>query len=151
MEAQHDFFTPITSFPPGRLSDIMESLETKKSTVLNLDACLPTGKDKLRVFRTILYKLTEAPSVKTVSMRFNTLGESELQSLIDWLVTNDSIEQLYLLCTRIPFEKLPMIEEAWKKNLRGHRSENNGYTLIRVPLESSSAGLVDGTNATASF
>lgn len=136
METQDDFFTPITTFPPGRLCDIMEALETKKTTVLNLDASLPRGKDKVKIFRTILYKLSETPSVKTVSMRFNTLGEVELQLLVDWLATNDTVEQLYLLCTRIPFEKLPLLDEAWKKHLRGHRVENNGYTLVRVPLES---------------
>mmetsp|Transcript_8653 Transcript_8653/g.8791 ORF Transcript_8653/g.8791 Transcript_8653/m.8791 type:complete len:151 (+) Transcript_8653:141-593(+) len=130
---EEDDFAPISNFPTGRLKDIVAALDTNRVSVLNLDACIPRG--NIAIFRTILYKIEIAGTVKTLSMRFNSLGDIEAQILTEWLMNNDTIEKLYLLCSGIQIPQRNAIEEAWKRNLRGHHYENNGYTFIRVPLE----------------
>ena len=123
-------FIPLDTMPTGRLTDVVNCLDTKHPAVVNLDACIPPG--DIVVLKTILMKIEQVKSVKTLSLRFNNLGEVGGRILVDWISKNDFIEVLYILGTGIDTPVKIAMEEAWKKNLRGHKIENMGYTLIRV-------------------
>lgn len=123
----------------GKLNDIVNKLDdtTKSSIVINLDACLPSNNNELSlaVLNTILTKISvnENPiKTKTLSLRFNNLSSSDLcEVLYTWLATNETLEILYLMSTGIDEKNRVKIEEAWKKKLAGHYTENMGYTFIR--------------------
>mmetsp|Transcript_14531 Transcript_14531/g.15221 ORF Transcript_14531/g.15221 Transcript_14531/m.15221 type:complete len:149 (+) Transcript_14531:37-483(+) len=127
-DSQSNISSPIMIMPTGRLRDIIEILENKQPSVINLDTCLPEG--NLSILEYILDKI--GPSVKTLSLRFNNLKEEGAQIITEWLSINDTIEVLYLMGTNISSNSRQNIENAFKKNLIGHRTTNMGYTLIRV-------------------
>lgn len=116
------------AMPTGRLADILKNLETKQPSVINLDAVLPPG--NMQCFETILSKIGK--SVKTLSLRFNDLGEEAAMYLAEWISANDTIEVLYMMGTNISPQARQAIETAFQKNLSGHSTTNMGYTFIRV-------------------
>ena len=122
-----DAYSSIT-MPTGRLADIMKNLETKQPSVINLDAVLPPGNQQC--FETILSKI--GPSVKTLSLRFNDIGEEGAVYLAEWISTNDSLEVLYMMGTNISAQSRQAIETAFQKNLKGHSTNNMGYTFLRI-------------------
>jgi hypothetical protein len=129
-ESQSNVSTPSLVMPSGRLRDIIEILETKQPSVLNLDTCLPDGPQLLTILEYVLDRI--GPSIKTLSLRFNNLKEDGAQLVSEWLSVNDSLEVLYLMGTNISPASRQGIENAFKKNLFGHRTTNMGFTLIRV-------------------
>eukprot|EP01041_Mallomonas_annulata_P013345 gene13345-28270_t len=128
-----DEFIPLTTMPTSRLTDVLNLLQNKKPSVLNLDACLPRG--NIAVLRTVLYKIDEVRSVKTLSLRFNPFGDADIQILTEWILGNNYLEVLYLLGSSLDAPHRLAIEDAWKKNMRGQHTDNMGHTFIRVPLE----------------
>lgn len=125
--------------PTNRLKDIIEQLETKQPSVINLDTCLPI-ENNLIILEYILDKIT--PSVKTLSLRFNNIKDDGAQIIIEWLSMNDTLEVLYLMNTNISPNLRQGIENVFKKNLIGHRTTNMGWTLIRVTPQP----IVEGAN-----
>jgi hypothetical protein len=120
---------PAMVMPTSRLRDVIEILDTKQPSVLNLDACIPDGNAVILDY--ILEKI--GPSVKTLSLRFNSIKDDGVVSLVDWLATNENLEMLYLMGTGISPAARQAIENAFKKHMLGHRTTNQGFTMIRVP------------------
>jgi hypothetical protein len=118
---------PPMVMPTGRLRDVVETLDTKQPSVLNLDACLNGNNE---VFEYILGKV--GPSITTLSLRFNDLKDEGTNILSEWLAQNDTVETVYLMGTGISAANRQNIENAFRKNLVGHRTTNMGFTLIRV-------------------
>jgi hypothetical protein len=108
----------------------------KEPSVINLDACLgtPDSAVQLRLLQTFLYMLK--PCVKTLSLRFNKLHAESQDYLVDWIIQNTTLEMLYLLETDFNTKKKAQLEENWKKNLTSHRTDNFGFTFIRVSAAS---------------
>jgi hypothetical protein len=130
---QEDDFTPLLQMPSSRLHDIYNDLLSKPATVVNLDACIPEL-NGYSVLRTILEALP--PSVKTLSLRFNNLTNPVLSDfLISWIAENDTLEILYMMGTGFEEKRRVLIEAAWKKHLKGHRTDNLGFTFIRNALD----------------
>lgn len=124
-------FEPLESMPSSRLNDVLVLLETKTPAVLSLDGCLPSGDMCAVVLQTLLFRMPS--SVKTLSLRFNNLTSVACGLLIDWININASLETLYLMSSGIDDKSRASLEAAWKKNLCSQRTENFGYTYIRVP------------------
>lgn len=118
---------PPKIMPSGRLRDVVETLETKNPSVLNLDACLNGNNE---IFEYILEKV--GPSVTTLSLRFNDLKDEGSNILAEWLAQNDTVETVYLMGTGLSAACRQNIENAFRKNLIGHRTTNMGFTMIRV-------------------
>lgn len=118
----------IPSMPTNRLTDIVKALLEKSPTVINLDAAIKST--ELDILRWILSKLPR--SVTTLSLRFNNLGGAGAEIVVEWLLENDHVQVMYLMGTGIDAKARDAIDNAWKKRLRGHRLDNNGYTFIRV-------------------
>mmetsp|Transcript_3315 Transcript_3315/g.5180 ORF Transcript_3315/g.5180 Transcript_3315/m.5180 type:complete len:143 (+) Transcript_3315:66-494(+) len=114
--------------PTGRLRDVVEILENKQPSVLNLDACLPPG--NLDILAYILDNI--GPSITTLSLRFNDLKDEGAALLAEWLNTNETVEVLYLTGAKMSPGARQQIENAFTKHLLGHRTTNMGFTLIRV-------------------
>ena len=124
-------FEPLPSMPSSRLNDVMTNLETKQLSVLSLDGCIPGGESCAVVLQTILYKMTS--SIKTLSLRFNNLTPAACILLVEWVGINTTLEMLYLMSSGIDDKARANLEAAWKKNLCSQRTENFGFTFIRVP------------------
>lgn len=124
---------PTAEFESGRLKDIMEILDTKMPTVINLDALIPAGDKGVAILNTVLAKLPE--SVKTLSLRFNKLTMELTELLLPWLLLNNTLETLYLMGTLIDNPTREKYDAAWKKNLFSHRTDNLGFTFIRVAID----------------
>ena len=124
-------FEPLIDMPSSRLNDVLNNLETKQLSVLSLDGCLPGGDMCSVVLQTILFKMTS--SVKTLSLRFNNLTPAACSVLNDWIGINKSLEMLYLMSSGIDDKSKASLETSWRKNLTSQRTENWGYTFIRVP------------------
>ena len=120
-------FVPMTVMPSSRLNDIVLVLQTKTPGVVNVDAILPAKSAGDLVFKSILYLMPS--SVRTLSIRFNSLSAQSISLLAEWLVTNDYLECLYIMGCGIEDKDQERLESAWKKNLCGHRRENMGCTL----------------------
>jgi hypothetical protein len=134
-QSQSNISIPAMAMPSRRLSDIVEILDKKQPSVLNLDTCFLTADpNNLTILEYILEKVP--PSVKTLSLRFNNIKDDGGQIILEWLSMNDSLEVLYLMGTNISPNLRQGIENAFKKNLVGHRTTNMGYTFIRVPPNS---------------
>jgi hypothetical protein len=114
--------------PTNRLADIVKIIEEKQPTVINLDAAIKST--ELDILRWILQRLPR--SVSTVSLRFNNLGAAGAELVVEWLQDNDHVQVLYLMGTGIDHKARDAIDTVWKKKLKGHRLDNNGYTYIRV-------------------
>lgn len=131
-------FVPLDKMPTKRLQDIVDKLDrdegTRAGTVVNLEGLL-NSRDvvSVPVLMTILYKIR--PSVKTLSLRFNNLGPAEVEAFITWLETNDFLEILYIMSSGIDDKSKSKVEDAWKKNLTGHSTDNFGYTFLRITEE----------------
>jgi len=123
-------FEPLQQMPSSRLNDVITNLETKQLSVLSLDGCVPGGDHCAVVLQTILYKMTS--SIKTLSLRFNNLSPAACGLLVDFININATIEMLYLMSSGIDDKNRANLEAAWKKNLCSQRTENFGYTFIRV-------------------
>ena len=123
-------FDPLTVMPTSRLNDILNILENKTPSIINLDALIPAKEAGEVVLQTLLYKLPS--SVKVLSLRFNNFNAFCIEELIQWLAENNHLEMLYLMGSGIDEKNRLQIESAWKKNLENHRTDNMGYTFIRV-------------------
>ena len=102
MLSSDDTFIPLVKMPTGRLQDILDKLNNQKletggSIVLNLDATLPTDTTICsNVLKTLLYKIPN--TIKTLSLRFNQLGSSELiEILLEYITNNDFLQALYIM------------------------------------------------------
>jgi hypothetical protein len=134
-ESQSNLSTPALVMPSRRLNDIIEILDKKQPSVVNLDTCfLTSDSNNLTILEYVLDKIP--PSVKTLSLRFNNIKDDGGQIILEWLLMNDTLEVLYLMGTNISPNLRQGIENAFKKNLVGHRTTNLGYTFIRVPPRS---------------
>jgi hypothetical protein len=133
LEDDDDEFVPLEVMPTLRLNDVMRNLNKPTNSVVNLDALIPPKDLGFDVLRTLLYKIR--PEVKTLSIRFNNLSQDSIEYLIDWIVVNDHLEMLYAMGCGIDEKFRGKLEDAWRKNLCGHRTQNLGYTLIRVSFE----------------
>ena len=123
-------FFPLKTMPTERLQDIMNNLCVSQLTVVNLDALIPNSSN-YRLLKSILLSLT--PSVRTLSLRFNNFKSAELcDVLLDWILKNNTIENLYLMGSNMDEKYRARIEDAWGKHLVGHRTETYGFTFFRV-------------------
>jgi hypothetical protein len=113
--------------PTLRLKDVVNNLETKQPSVLNLDACFPPNTPHLLKY--ILDKIPQ--SVTTLSLRFNDIKDEGALILSEWLSENETVEILYMMGVTLSNSSKTQIENAFKKNLVGHRQDNNGNTFIR--------------------
>jgi hypothetical protein len=123
-------FEPMQTFTGSRINDIVDSLANKQPTVLNLDATLPQGDAQLPVLQSILWFMPK--SVKTLSLRFNMLTADTCQMLVEWASVNDTIEVLYLAMTNMDEKYRGAIEANWRKLLAYPRTDNQGFTMIRI-------------------
>jgi hypothetical protein len=131
LELWEDIVT--VDMPSSRLNDVLKALTTKEPKVLNLDACLPTGPSCAPVLQTLLAYTPK--SVKTISLRFNALSPEACQYLIDFTSVNESVEVMYLNMTNMDEKYRSQIEANWRKHLASPRTDNQGWTLIRIPPE----------------
>ena len=128
-----DGFTPMEAMPTSRLSDIITLLDKKKSSVVNVDACLPPKDQGEMVLKTLLYKISSC--VKVLSLRFNSLSQYSIDLIISWIAMNDHIETLYIMGSGLDEKSRSKLEDAWRRKLTGHRTMNLGYTFLRVTQE----------------
>eukprot|EP01031_Cornospumella_fuschlensis_P031480 gene31480-38048_t len=125
-----DEFEPLDKMPTMRLNDIYSSFDTFKGSVVNLDALIPALEAGESVLQSLFYKMPK--STKTLSLRFNNLSSFSIELLVDWISQNDHIETFYLMGCGLDEKNRQRVEDAWKKNLTGHRKDNMGYTFYRV-------------------
>ena len=118
----------VPEMPTRRLNDIVKVILEKSPKVINLDAAIKSS--ELEILRWILFKLPE--TVSTVSLRFNNLGAAGTELVVEWLQENEHVQVLYLMGTGIDTKQRDAIDSVWRKKLKGHRTDNNGYTFIRV-------------------
>lgn len=130
-------FSPLEEMPSLRLQDIAQSLDKPSTSIVNLDALIPRGEDGELVLQTIFFKIQRA--VKVLSLRFNHFSPFSLDLIVDWIAQNDHLEVFYLMGSGIDDKNRKRVEDAWKKNLTGHRFENMGFTFIRVTFETALA------------
>lgn len=126
-------FVPLEHMPTMRLNDIMRNLSKDSTTVVNLDALIPPKEAGEPVLKTLLLSLK--PSVKVLSFRFNNFSAGSIDYLIEWLARNDYLEIVYFMGAALDEKNRKRLEDAWKKNLTGHRLDNMGLTFIRVTIE----------------
>lgn len=129
LELWEDLVT--VDMPTRRLNDVLTALTTKQPKVLNLDACLPAGPQCAPVLQTILAYLPAC--VKTLSLRFNSMTPEACQILVDFTSVNESVECMYLNMSSIDEKFRGQIEANWFKKLASPRTDNQGWTLIRIP------------------
>ena len=120
----------VSDLPSSRLRDVGEILTNKQVSVINLDACLPQGENCLPVLQTLLFMLSA--SVKTLSLRFYMLTPEASSILVDWASVNDTVETVYLNMSNMDDKKREAFEANWKKKLSSQRTDNQGWTFIRV-------------------
>lgn len=130
---EEEEFIPLEVMPTSRLTDIVRSLDNATASIINIDACLPQRDAGEDVLKTILFKVQ--PNVKVLSLRFNNLTQYSCDLVVEWISINDYLETLYIMGSGLDEKTRNRLEDAWRKNLTGHRTTNQGYTLIRVPLE----------------
>lgn len=123
-------FTPLETMPTSRLNDVLVLLNKKTSSVLNVDACIPPKESGELVLQTILYKISSC--VKVLSLRFNQFSQFSVDFIISWVASNDHLETLYIMGSGLDEKMRSKLEEAWRKKLTGHRTNNLGFTFIRV-------------------
>jgi hypothetical protein len=126
-------FEPLEEMPTLRLRDVVKNLEKPNTGVVNLDALIPPKESGELVLKTLLYKIQ--PSVKVLSVRFNNFNQTSIDYLIDWIAKNNHLEMLYTMSCGLDEKSRQKMEDAWKKNLTGHRKENLGFTFIRVTFD----------------
>jgi hypothetical protein len=126
-------FVPLEVMPTMRLNDVVKNLNKPNVGVVNLDALIPPKEAGELVLKTLLYKIQ--PSVKVLSIRFNNLSAASIDYLIEWITGNKHLEMLYTMSCGLDDKARQKLEDAWKKNLTGHRKENMGFTFIRVTFE----------------
>jgi hypothetical protein len=129
-EDEGDGFAPLETMPTSRLGDIVTLLDKKKSSVVNVDACLPPKEAGEMVLKTLLYKISSC--VKILSLRFNVLSPYSVDLITSWVASNDHLETLYIMGSGLDEKARSKLEDAWKRKLTGHRTMNLGYTFIRV-------------------
>lgn len=123
-------FEPLEVFPSMRLNDIARNLAKPTTSVVTLDALIPPKEDGELVLQSLLFKLQR--SVRVLSLRFNNFSAFSIEVIIDYISQNDFIEVLYMMGCGFDEKTRKRLEDAWKKNLVGHRTENMGFTFIRV-------------------
>lgn len=129
-DGEEQDFIPLDTMPTSRLNDIMVSIDNQSTSVVTLDACLPSKEAGEDVLKTLLFKIQ--PNVKVLSLRFNNLTQYSCDLLIEWILINDHLETLYVMGSGLDEKTRSRLEDAWRKNLTGHRTSNLGYTFIRV-------------------
>lgn len=133
VEEEDDGFVPLEVFPTLRLNDVAKSLLKPNISVVTLDALIPPREDGELVLQSIFYKIPR--SVKVLSIRFNNLSPFSIELVIDWISQNSHLEMLYAMGCGLDEKNRKRLEDAWKKNMTGHRTENMGFTFIRVTQE----------------
>jgi len=123
-------FEPLADMPTSRLQDVVRNLAEKQLSVVNLDACLPAGEQCLPVLQSILFALTA--SVKTLSLRFNILSQAACQVLVEWATVDEHVQMVYLNMSNMEEKYRAQFEANWRKKLSSPRTDNNGWTFIRV-------------------
>jgi hypothetical protein len=126
-------FELVDEMPTTRLSDILTSMESKKDSlaVVNLDAIIPPRDAGENIIRTLLYKLPA--TVKILSLRYNQFNQNSIEAIINFVQKNKHLEMLYIFGSGFDEKTRPRLEEAWKKELKNHRTDNMGFTFIRIP------------------
>eukprot|EP01039_Chlorochromonas_danica_P003767 gene3767-4117_t len=127
---EEDEFVPLQVMPTMRLNDIYAKFDRSTSSVVNLDALIPPLEAGEEVLQSLFYKMPR--STRTLSLRFNNLSPFSVELLIDWVSQNDYLETLYVMGCGIDDKNRLKLEDAWKKNYTGHRTDNLGYTFYRV-------------------
>jgi len=125
----------LSSLPTSRLNDILSDMKTKELSVVNLDALIPSSSD-IMVLKTLLYNIQS--TVRTLSLRFNNVFKQAefCEVLVDWLLNrNSTLEVLYIMGCDIDDKQRQKIEDAWRKKLKRHRTDNFGFTLQRYDLD----------------
>jgi hypothetical protein len=123
-------FVPLPSMPSIRLNDIYKAFDKSTSSVVNLDALIPAGEAGEEVLQSLFYKMPH--TTRVLSLRFNNFSPFSIDLLVDWISQNDYIQTLYLMGCGIDEKNRIRVEDAWRRNLIGHRTENLGYTFYRV-------------------
>lgn len=141
-DEEEEEFTPLDVMPTLRLNDIYAKFEKSTSSVVNLDALIPPQEAGEEVLQSLFYKMPRC--TKVLSLRFNNLSPFSVELLIDWISQNDYLETFYVMGCGIDDKNRQKIEEAWKKNLTGHRTDNLGFTFYRVDF----AKAAEATQAT---
>ena len=127
MDFEEDEYDEELEMPTLRLKDVVNILENKQPSVINLDACFPPNTPHLLKY--ILDKIP--PTVTTMSMRFNDIKDEGAIILSEWLIANETLEILYMMGVTLSKSSQAAVESAFKKHLVGHRQDNNGNTYIR--------------------
>ena len=125
----------LPTLPTSRLNDILDDMKAKELSVVNLDALIPSTSD-IMVLKTLLYNVRS--SVRTLSLRFNNVFKQPefCELLCDWLINrNTTLEVLYIMGCDIDDKQRQKIEDAWRKKLKRHRTDNFGFTLQRYDLD----------------
>ena len=125
----------LSTLPTSRLNDILSDMKTKELSVVNLDALIPSSSD-IMVLKTLLYNIQS--TVRTLSLRFNNVFKQAefCEVLVDWLLNrNSTLEVLYIMGCDIDDKQRQKIEDAWRKKLKRHRTDNFGFTLQRYDLD----------------
>lgn len=131
-EEEEEYLISLEDMPTNRLKDVVKILQNKKPEVVNIDAIVPPKEDGEDILRTLLRLIPS--TTKCFSMRFNNLSLKSIDEVINWIQKNDYIEALYIMGCGIDDKNRERLEASWRKNMAGHRTENMGYTFIRVPL-----------------
>jgi hypothetical protein len=142
-EDEDDYIELLDVMPTMRLNDISKALEKPNTGVVNLDALLPAKEAGELVVQTLLYKIQ--PSVKVLSIRFNSLSQASIDMLVAWVASNNHLETLYTWGCGLDERNRQRFEDAWKKNLTGHRKDNMGHTFIRVTFDKEEAAKLAAT------
>lgn len=131
-EEQLDFEL-VETMPTSRLRDVMEVLENKQPGVVTLDALIPPKESGEAVLQTILYKMPS--SVRVLSLRFNNLSQNSIENVIKWVANNEGLQMMYVHGSGFDDKTRPRLEDAWRKHLLNHRTDNMGFTFIRITPE----------------
>lgn len=116
--------------PSLRLKQTYAKFDKPTSSVVSLDSLIPALDAGEEVLQSLFYKMPRC--TKTLSLRFNNLSAFSVELLIDWISQNDYLETFYAMGCGIDDKNRAKLEDAWKKNLTGHRTDNLGYTFYRV-------------------
>ena len=130
---EHLDFELVETMPTSRLADVVKILETKSPLVVTLDALIPPKEAGEAVLQTLLYKMPK--SVTTLSLRFNRLSPASIENVINWVQKNSQLQMLYIHSSGFDEKTRPRLEDAWKKHLLNHRTDNMGFTFIRITPE----------------
>jgi hypothetical protein len=117
------------------LKDSFKKLANPRSTVIRVDAVIPTGTSGQFILQLFLSKMStdirgENP-ILVLSIKFNQFDNAMKEMFIAWLDDNATLETLYVLGSGFDGAYLKKLHASWKKRLGNHRFENHGNSLHR--------------------